>query len=114
MSSGANFMLGKFAGAPKKQGRKVDFAPPDDVTPAQIDDVVTLLNDGAKTGKKIAEGLKHAVAALDHLAECGLTPEALVLLICDQCPKDRAGRATTVDTVERVMQGFFRLGNHLR
>jgi class 3 adenylate cyclase len=54
-----------------------------------------------------------AVERAEKLFACGLTRRALVVLITDVCPRDAAGRPTTEATVERVLEGLSKLGEHL-
>lgn len=110
--SAADWFVGK-VGEPKPK-RQVKLAAPADVTPAQLDDVERLLDRAADEGKKLAAGITAGMSAMERLASCGLTPDALVLLVTAKCRWAKNGKKVSPETVEIVLEALFRLGEHLR
>lgn len=111
--SGAEWMMGKVGTKQKRPA--ANLLPPEDVTPAQLDDVERLLDDVAGDGKKLAAGLKGAVAALDRLAECGFSPELLVLMATDKAPWPKnAKHKLSSEQVRCALLGLFAIREFLR
>lgn len=111
--SGADWFMGK-VGAGKKRA-PVSLAPPDDVTPAQLDDVEQLLDRAADDGKKLAAGIKAASSAVDRLAEAGFTPDLLVLLVTEKAPYPRGSKhKLSPAQVEACLKGLFAIGEYTR
>jgi len=89
--------------------KKLERAP----TPVELDDVERYLADAAGDGKKLASGLKGAAAALEDIRNSGLTAEALIVLVTAKTRADKNGNATSAVTVQRVLEGLFRLDEFL-
>lgn len=81
------------------------------VTPDEIDAV---LADVAVSGKRLRAGIDAAVTQLEALKKAGLTGEALVLLVESKCARAKNGSRISADTVQLVLEGLFRLGEHVR
>lgn len=113
-SSGAEFMMGN-VGLPKKEKAAVRLTAPEGVTPAQLDEVETMLERAGDEGKKLATGLKAAVGALDRIAEAGFTPDLLVLMVTEKAPypKNAKHKLTSLQ-IEAALKGLFKLGEFLR
>lgn len=108
-ASGADWLIGKTGQRKQAKEVRLERAP----SPAEIDDVVQLMEDTAGAGKKLAGGLKQLNAALEQIRTCGLTPEAIITLTTDKCRPDKNNNPTTAAAVQRVLEGFFRLPEYL-
>jgi hypothetical protein len=75
---------------------------------------VTAVLESKETGQKLQEGIVTAVSALDALQKCGLTGEALTVLVTEKTARARNGTRIQPDTVEKVLKGLFKLKEYLR
>lgn len=108
---GAAWLLGR--AGPQQKATVSPRIKAEKLEPHETEAVIRMFGDAAGAGKALVGGLDGASEALQQIIRCGLTPEALVILVTEKCPRDRAGRPTTTDTVERVLQGLFRLPEYL-
>lgn len=106
--SGADWLIGDVGSKPAK-AKKIHREP----TPLDFDAVEAFL-DSKKDGEKLRAGLDHAVSALDALKLAGLTGEALVVLVTAKCSNAANGKPISDDTVQRVLEGLFRLREYVR
>lgn len=106
--SGGDFF---FKGLDKKLGRDKLVRGP---SPVELDEVENLLDDAAGAGKKLTAGLNKAIEGLKAIEQCGLTPDAFLVLVASKCKADKNGNATSEATVQRVLEGLFRLGEYVR
>jgi hypothetical protein len=107
--SGADWLLGDTG--KKKAAPKLVASGGIEVTPDEVDAV---LADVAGAGKKLRAGIDAAVSQLEAIKKCGLTGEALVLLVEAKCARAKNGSRISADTVQLVLEGLFRLGEHTR
>lgn len=77
-------------------------------------DAVEAFLSTKEDGKKLRAGLGGVVTALDNLKVSGLTGEALVVLVTAKCTNAANGKAISDDTVRRVLEALFRLGEYVR
>lgn len=93
---------------PKKKSEPRALAEGIVVRPDEIEAVV---NDMSKTGKRAADGLRTVVKGLDALRDCGLTGEALVVLVTEKCEAYRTegGRVMRPNNacVQVVLEALF-------
>lgn len=112
---GASFMLGDMGekAAGKKVGRTLttkgaEYAP----TTEEVD---ALLADTAGDGKKLAAGLKRGFAALNELAQAGLTPDCLVTLALEKAPYPRGAKnPLNREQMIAALKGLFAIGEYLQ
>lgn len=109
MSDGADFMLGDL-GLKKDKKAAVKLRDSGDLDL----DAVERLMDSKKDGEALRKGLDGAVSALDALRRIGLTSEAIIVLVTEKCRPDKNGNATSRATVQRVLEGLFRLSEYVR
>lgn len=107
MSLGGDWLVGD------SKPKKIVKVAPDGihVTPEEIDAVI---HGTARDAKAIRGGIDHAVAGLEAIKTCGLTGEALVLLVAAKVSRSKNGTRIGVETVQTVLEGLFRLGEHIR
>lgn len=106
---GVDWMLGDLG--PRKTSKKLVSVEGVRVTSEEVDAV---LADVHGSGKKLRSGIDAAVQQLEALKSIGLTGEALVLLVTEKCRPDKNGNPTSAVTVQRVLEGLFRLGEYVR
>lgn len=108
---GGDFMFSKLDAKLKDHNLKI----PKHDEPLDIEGAETYLEDLAGKGKKLGEGLKRASSALEELANCGFTPEALRVLVHAKCVrKNGMGSVPTPLVVQAVLEALFRLDEYLR
>jgi hypothetical protein len=109
--SGADWLVGD-VGKRETKPKRLEHSP----TPLEIDQAERFLEDAAGDGKQLVAGMKKATAALDALRSCGLTGEALVVLVqakCGYCVNHGKNKPSP-DVVQGVLEGLFRLGEFVR
>ena len=105
--TGADFLLGDVGLKPKKEARLR--------TGGDLDiDVAVQFLDSKKDGEALRVGLDKTVSALDALRKTGLTGECLVVLVTAKCANNANGKPIADDTVKRVLEALFRLGEYVR
>ena len=67
-----------------------------------------------KSGKKLRSDLNTMISSMKAIEESGLTPEAFLVLVHSLCKPDKNGNATSMATVQRVMEAFFSLPEFLK
>jgi hypothetical protein len=111
--TGADFMVGKLGEGKKRPSPSL--AAPAEVTPAQLDDVEKLLDRADRDGKKLVQGLGATSSVLDRIAECGFTPDLLVVLVTEKAPYPRGSKhRLTQEQVRAALKGLFAIGEFLR
>lgn len=108
---GPGWLLGRVG--EKKAKAPVKLTRAEKVEPHEVDEVVRMFDDVGGAGKRLAAGVEQLGGALQQIIACGLTPEALIILVREKCRCDRKGNQTTTDQVERVLEGLFRLPEYL-
>ncbi len=98
-TKGADFMLGD-VGLKKTKAVKIHNSGELD-----IDSAVALM-DSKKDGEQLRAGLDKAVSAL--------AGECLVVLVTAKCENNANGKPIADDTVKRVLQALFKLGEYTR
>ncbi len=73
---------------------------------------VTYLEEAEAGARALTDSVRHFAAAADALLKCGLTENALVLLIQDLGPKPH-GRPIPKDVISQVLKAAARVGEHL-
>lgn len=106
--SAADWMLGD-VGKSKKEPTKLQRAP----TPLELDQAERFLENAAGDGKKLVAGLRSAATALDGLRQSGLTGEALVVLVTEKAGYVNGNKISS-NTVQKVLEALFRLGEYVR
>lgn len=105
--SGADWLVGD-VGAKKKPAVKIHNSGDLDI------DAAVALMDSKKDGEALRAGLDKATSALDALRKTGLTGEALVVLVTAKCANNANGKPIADDTVKRVLEALFRIGEYAR
>lgn len=101
----------KWTEAPEKKKGKSNGAG-EAVTPAELDDVERALAAPAAVAGKLHEGMGRAVTAVERLFQCGLTQEALCILIAEKCPRAANGTRVVPATVRAVLEGLAHLDEY--
>jgi hypothetical protein len=78
------------------------------------EDIDAVLADVVGSGKKLRASIDAATGQLEALKNSGLTGEALVLLVAAKVSRSKNGTRIGVETVQTVLEGLFRLGEHVR
>lgn len=104
---GGDFMLGD-VGLKKTKAVRIHNSGELDI------DAAVALMDSKKDGEALRAGLDKAVSALDALRKTGLTGECLVTLVQAKCKFAANGHAISLDTVQKVFEGLFKLGEYTR
>lgn len=105
--SGADWLIGDVGSKPKKAVKIT--------TSGDLDiDAAVALMDSKKDGEALRGGLDRGGSALEALKKTGLTGEALVVLVTAKCTNAANGKPISDDTVRRVLEALFRLGEYVR
>lgn len=105
--SGADWLLGDVGKKPRepvkiRQSGELDI------------DAAVALMESKKDGERLRAGMDSGIAALEALKKTGLTGDALVVLVTAKCSNAANGKPISDDTVRRVLEALFRLGEYVR
>lgn len=105
---GGDFLLGNVGLKAPRPAAKIR-------TTGELDiDAAEAFLDSKKDGEKLRAGLDGATSALAALRSTGLTGECLVVLVTAKCANNANGKPIADDTVKRVLEALFRLGEYTR